>query len=107
MTPNARLSFQSSGGLPHVRAIALALEADDMVQVSMNLTDYTQTGLATVLDAVRSRAAARRVTVARTQLVGPVPLQAIADAFKQCIQAVDFSAEQIIENALLDQRSTD
>jgi len=98
----ARAVRHSSGGLPHVRAIALALEEANMVQVSMNLTDFRRTPIAPVMEAIRSEAAARGVSIARAQLVGPVPLEAVTDVFKHYLQAIDFSADQIIENALLD-----
>jgi len=98
----ARAVRHSSGGLPHVRAIALTLQEANMVQVSMNLTDFRRTPIALVMEAVRTEAAARGVSVARVQLVGPVPLEAVTDVFKHYLQAIDFSADQIIENALID-----
>ncbi len=98
----ARTIRQSSGGMPHVRAIALPLEEANMVQVSMNLTDFRQTPIPLVMEAIRKAAAADGVSVAGTQLVGPVPLAAITGALEHYLQLQDFSADQIIENALID-----
>lgn len=98
----ARTVRHSSGGLPHVRAIALALQEANMVQVSMNLTDFRQTPIPPVMEAIRSEAWRCGVSVAGAELVGPVPLEAITDVFKHYLQVRDFSAGQIIENALID-----
>ena len=98
----ARAVRQSSGGLPHVRAIALALENAGMVQVSMNLTDFRQTPIPLVIEAIRAEAARHGVAVAGSQLVGPVPLAAMTGVFEPYLQLQGFSADQIIENALID-----
>ena len=98
----ARAVRQSSGGLPHVRAIALALENAGMVQVSMNLTDFRQTPIPLVIEAIRAEAARHGVAVAGSQLVGPVPLAAMTGVFEHYLQLQGFSADQIIENALID-----
>ncbi len=98
----ARAVRQSSGGLPHVRAIALSLEEAGMVQVSMNLTDFTQTPIPLVMEAIRTEAARHGVAVAGSQLVGPVPLAAMTGVFQHYLQLQGFSPDQIIENALID-----
>jgi glutamate formiminotransferase len=91
-----------SGGFRYVRAIGLSLEEERMVQVSMNLVNYTKTPIPRVLETVRSEAARYGVNVAGTELVGPVPLGAVEEVLKHYLQVHDFSMEQIIETALLD-----
>ena len=49
----------SSGGLPHVKALGMQLD-NGIVQVSMNLTNYKETSMTTVFDAVTREAAAGR-----------------------------------------------
>jgi len=99
----ARAVRHINGGFRYVRAIGLALEEEEMVQVSMNLVNYAKTPIPRVLETIRSEAARNGVTVAGTELVGPVPLDALQDVLKHYLQAHSFSMEQIIEAALLDQ----
>jgi glutamate formiminotransferase len=98
----ARAVRHISGGYRYVRAIGLALEGDALVQVSMNLVNYTKTPLPRVLETIRSEAARYGVSVAGAELVGPVPLGALEEVLKHYLQVHDFSMDQIIETALLD-----
>lgn len=91
-----------NGGYRFVRAIGLALEKEGMVQVSMNLTNYTQTPIPRVLETIRSEAGRYGVAVAGCELVGPVPLGALEEPLKHYLQLHGFSLGQIIENNLLD-----
>ena len=86
-----------NGGFRHVRAMGLELQGTGMVQVSMNLTDYTQTPIPRVLETIRSEAARYGVLVAGSELVGPVPLGAIQDVVRHYLQIHDFSMAQTIE----------
>jgi glutamate formiminotransferase len=53
----ARAVRASSGGLPAVKAMGVELTARNLAQVSMNLTDFEQTSIYTVWEAVRGEAA--------------------------------------------------
>jgi len=91
-----------NGGFRFVRAIGLSLEEEGMVQVSMNLINYTKTPIPRVLETIRSEAARYGVNVAGAELVGPVPLGALEEVLNYYLQVHDFSMDQIIETALLD-----
>jgi glutamate formiminotransferase / 5-formyltetrahydrofolate cyclo-ligase len=91
-----------NGGFRYVRALGLPLEDKGMVQVSMNLINYTKTPLPRVLETVRREAARYGVQVAGTELVGPVPFGALEELARFYLQAHDFSLEQVIELALID-----
>ncbi|OQA22570.1 MAG: Methenyltetrahydrofolate cyclohydrolase [Chloroflexi bacterium ADurb.Bin360] len=69
-------------------------------QVSMNLTDFTQTPMFRVLEAVKREAARYGTTVTHTELVGLVPEQALVDAAQWYMQLDLFTPEQIIERKL-------
>lgn len=97
----ARAVRHINGGYRYVRAIGLALEGKEMVQVSMNLINYTKTPIPRVLETIRSEAARYGVNVAGTEIVGPVPLDALKQVLRYYLQAHDFSMDQIIETALL------
>jgi glutamate formiminotransferase len=92
----------SSGGYRYVKAMGLALEEQGMVQVSMNLTNYTKTPIPRVLETVRMEAARHGVTVAGTEIVGALPLGALEEVVKHYLQTHDFELSQVIEYSLLE-----
>ena len=59
---------------------------DDTAQVSMNLLDYTVTGLHSVTEAIREEAAVLGLSTTAGELVGLVPLNAMIDAGKFYIE---------------------
>jgi glutamate formiminotransferase len=91
----------SSGGYRYVKAMGLALEEQGMVQVSMNLTNYTKTPIPRVLETVRMEAARHGVTIAGTEIVGALPLGALEEIVKHYVQTHDFELSQVIEYSLL------
>jgi len=72
-----------------------------MVQVSMNLTNYTQTPIPRVLETIRAEAARFGVSIAGSELIGPLSLGALEEVVRYYLQAHDFSLDQIIETALI------
>lgn len=98
----ARSVRHINGGYRYVRAIGLKLEKEEMVQVSMNLVNYSKTPIHRVLETIRSEATRYGVSIVSTELVGPVPLDALEEILKFYLQVDGFSMDQIIETALLD-----
>ncbi len=90
-----------NGGYRFVRGMGFALEEKQMVQVSMNLVNYTQTPIHRVLETIRSEAARYGVAVAGTEIIGPIPLDALHEVVRFYLQAHEFEVEQIVETALL------
>lgn len=97
----ARAVRHINGGYKAVRGMGFALEDKKMVQVSMNLVNYTETPIPRVLETVRSEAARYGVAVAGTELIGPVPLDALQEVVRHYLQTHDFETEQVVETALL------
>jgi glutamate formiminotransferase/formiminotetrahydrofolate cyclodeaminase len=97
----------SSGGFPCVKAMGMNIEDRGIVQVSMNLTNFEETSMFTVFEAVRQKAAARGVEVLSSEIVGLVPQRALTDVAMRYLKLENFSAEQILENKLaaLERRS--
>jgi glutamate formiminotransferase/formiminotetrahydrofolate cyclodeaminase len=91
----ARAVRASSGGLPFVKA--LGLEVDGRAQVSMNLTDYTRTPLALVVERVREEAAERGASLLKSELVGLIPQAALVDAAAYYLKLEAFRPDQILE----------
>lgn len=85
----------AKGGYANVRAIALMLEDRNMVQVSMNLVNYKETPIHRVFETIKSEALSYGVVVADTELVGPVPLEALDNVLKHYLQARKFEMKQI------------
>jgi glutamate formiminotransferase len=94
----ARAIRTSSGGLPAVAALGLLV--DGQAQVSMNLVDYTQTPIHVVYDAIVHLAHAHGVGVARSELIGLVPQDAMLQTAAHTLKLPNFSAANTIEGAL-------
>ena len=97
----ARAVRHINGGYKAVRGMGFALEDKKMVQVSMNLVNYEETPIPRVLETVRSEAARYGVQVAGTELIGPVPLDALQEVVRHYLQTHDFETSQVVETALL------
>lgn len=86
----------AAGGFQNVRAIALDIPEKGMVQVSMNLTNYSKTPIHRVYETIKSELTRYNVNIANTELVGPVPVYALEELLKFYIKTNDeFTAEQI------------
>jgi glutamate formiminotransferase len=70
---------ERNGGLRSLRALALP-RGDDLVQVSLNVTDYLATPLYRIVELVRRLAAERGVEIAGCELVGCLPWAAVESA---------------------------
>jgi glutamate formiminotransferase len=96
----ARKIRASSGGMPCVKALGLPLAARGLAQVSMNLTDFEQTPLHVVFDAVAREAAARGVAIAGSEIIGLVPKKALEDAAAHYLKCENFESGLVLENRL-------
>lgn len=92
----------SGGGLSHVKAVGVDLKERGMVQVSINVTDYTKNPLHVVLDLVRREASQRGVAVAETEIYGLVPADALLAAASHALQLAGFETSQVLDLRLLD-----
>jgi glutamate formiminotransferase len=92
----------SNGGFPKVKALGLMLAAKGMVQVSMNLTDYTVTGIPTVFEAIRSEAEERGVEIAESEVIGLIPLDALCDVARVSLKVSTFTSNQVLERKIWD-----
>jgi glutamate formiminotransferase len=96
----ARQIRTSGGGFPHVKALGLPLISRNLVQVSMNLTDFEQTPLHVVYEEVRRLAAARGVEIEGSELIGLLPKSAMESAFAHFAKLPRFSSQNIIEDQI-------
>ncbi len=98
----AKMVRESSGGLACCKAIGVELKDKGMVQVSMNMTDYTRTGLHMIFELIRSEAESRGINLAGSEIVGLAPMEALIDTAVTYLWIQDFSMEQILEKRLLE-----
>ncbi len=96
----ARAVRESSGGLPCVKAMGLALPGRGAVQVSMNLTNIERTSLAAVFEAVSREAARDGVAVLESEVVGLVPARALVEAAARHLRLPHFGADRVLETRL-------
>jgi glutamate formiminotransferase len=86
------------GGFPAVRALGLLIEGQ--AQVSMNLVDFTQTPIHVVFDAITRLAQAHGVQVARSELIGLAPADALLQAAAHYLKLPGLTTAHTIEGAL-------
>lgn len=87
----------SSGGLPAVKGMGVLLSHPPRAQVSMNLTDFETTSLATAWHAVTAEAVKHGATPVESELIGLVPRKALEQAAAEMLKFVAFDAEMVIE----------
>ena len=93
------------GGLRYVKAKGFATDDANVVQVSMNLTNYEKTPVFRVVELVRREAARFGVNVVATELVGMTPLQALLDCAAWYLQLKDFKRDQVLEAQIFEGNS--
>jgi glutamate formiminotransferase len=94
----ARRIRTSSGGLPAVKALGLPLASRQLVQVSMNLTDFEHTGLDTVFTEVKRIAAEYGVEIEESELIGLMTRQAMERAAAGFLKLPNFDSQRVVEN---------
>ena len=90
----------SSGGFRFVKAMGITLADRNIVQVSMNLTNFEKTPILRVFEAVKREADRYGVSVLESEIVGLVPAAAMLDVAVSTLQLTAFSRDQVLENKL-------
>ena len=88
----------SSGGFRFVKGAGFLVRG--MAQVSMNLTDFEQTPIGRVFEAVKREAARYGVMPVSSEIVGLIPKLAIEQAAEWFLQVENFDSSLILENRL-------
>jgi glutamate formiminotransferase len=86
-----------SGGLRYCKGIGIELKDRGVVQVSMNMTDYTKTALYRVFELIRIEARRYGVNVVGSEVIGLVPMEALIDTAAYYLGLENFSMEQVLE----------
>ena len=92
-----------NGGFRFVKAMGVDLADRGIVQVSINITDFTRTALYRVFETVRFEAQRWGVTIAGSEIVGLVPMAALIDTAEYYLGLEDFSMAQVLESRIMEE----
>ena len=98
----ARKVRHISGGLRFCKGIGIELKERGIVQVSMNMTDYTKTALYRAFELIKIEARRYGVNVVGSEVIGLVPMAALVDSAVYYLGIENFSMEQVLEARLLE-----
>lgn len=90
------------GGLRFCKAMGVELTDRGIVQVSMNLTDFTKTAIYRAHEMVRMEAQRYGVTVVGAEIVGLVPMEALIDTASYYLGLENFSMQQVLESRIME-----
>jgi len=96
----AKTIRSSSGGLPSLKAMGVALASRRLVQVSMNLTNFEETPIHAAFEAVRREAERAGVQVAGSEVIGLVPQRALVGASEFFLKLERFDPTQVLETRM-------
>jgi glutamate formiminotransferase len=91
-----------SGGFRYCKAMGVELKERGIVQVSMNMTDYTKTALYQTFESIKMEAKRWGVNVVGSEIVGLVPMMALVNTAEYYLGIEDFKPEQILESHLME-----
>jgi glutamate formiminotransferase len=80
--------------------MGVPLDDRGIVQVSMNLTNYTITSMRTVFDAVEGEASVHEIDILESELIGLVPAAALADTSPEYLRIAGFRPDMVLEERL-------
>ena len=89
-----------SGGLRYCKGLGIELKDRGLVQVSMNMTDYTKTALYRVFELIKMEARRYGVDVVGSEIIGLVPMEALMESAAYYLQLEGFSMEQVLESRI-------
>ncbi|MBW2436335.1 MAG: glutamate formimidoyltransferase [Deltaproteobacteria bacterium] len=89
-----------SGGLRYCKGIGIELKDRGLVQVSMNMTDFTKTALYRVFELIKVEARRYGVNVVGSEIVGLVPMEALMDTAAYYLGLEGFTSNQVLETRI-------
>jgi len=92
-----------NGGFRYCKAMGVELEERGIVEVSMNLTDYSKTAMYRVFETVKMECKRYGVNVLGSQVIGLLPMQALVDSAEYYMGLENFSIDQVLEYRLLNE----
>jgi len=96
----ARRIREKDGGLPAVKALGLWLKEKNCAQVSMNLVDFTKTGIERVYREIERLAKEAGVEIQESELIGLMPEAAYCEGLEERVRMRNFREDMIVERRL-------
>lgn len=90
------------GGLRYCKAMGVELKERGIVQVSINITDYTRTALYRAFELVKIEARRYGVPVVGSEIIGLVPMEALIDTASFYLGLENFSMNQVLEARIME-----
>lgn len=90
------------GGLRYCKAMGVELKERGIVQVSINMTDYTHTALYRAFELVRIEARRYGVSVVGSEIIGLVPMEALIDTASYYLGLENFTINQVLEARIME-----
>ncbi len=90
------------GGLRFCKGMGVELKERGIVQVSMNLTDFTKTAIYRAHEMVRMEAQRYGVSIVGSEVIGLVPMQALIDCAEYYLGIENFSMDQVLEARIME-----
>lgn len=91
-----------SGGLRYCKALGIALEDRGIVQISMNMTDFTKTPLYRAFELVKIEAQRFGVSIVGSEVIGLVPMDALIGTAEYYLGIENFSYDQVLEKRIME-----
>jgi hypothetical protein len=90
------------GGLRYCKAIGVNLKDQGIVQVSMNMTDFTKTSLYRAFELIRIEARRFGISIVGSEVIGLIPLEALVDTAIYYLGIENFSMSQVLEYRIME-----
>lgn len=98
----AKIIRASGGGFSYCKALGIEIKEKDIVQISMNMVDYTKSSLFRVFDTVEREARRYGVNVLGSEIIGLVPMDALIDVADYYLRLDNFNKSQILEKRMVE-----
>lgn len=98
----ARAVRASGGGFKYCKGIGIEMKERGIVQVSMNLVDYTKTPIFRVFDFIEREANRYGVNVIGSEIIGLLPMAAMVDTADYYLKVENFDHNQILEKRMME-----
>lgn len=96
----ARAVRHIGGGLRFVKALGIEMQDRGIVQVSMNLTNYTKTPIYRVMEMIRAEARRYGIPIISSEIIGLTPAESLFDVAAYYLQLEGFSSSNVLENRM-------
>ena len=98
----AKVVRASGGGYTYCKALGIEIKERNIVQVSMNMVDYTKTSLFRVFDTIEREANRYGVNVIGSEIIGLVPMNALIDVADYYLKLESFDSNQVLEKRIFE-----